>query len=533
MKRFFYTIVILFITFTLNAQDKTENQGQSIELPDFVITGVQSIEIPVQKKPRPELIPILSKDFFNPIYAPEEFELSDFSKPVKKDAVIFNNNNANNGMFYVGAGIHTLPTGEFYFNTGSEHFLLSANLWGTNIKDYENYSDYNISGANLNTDFFVGINSSFMPGLKISLNADYVRDAYRFYGTFNPADKREREKGKAGISFSNLLNKNIKYSLDFSGSVFKLSDNALQENVTSANGFIELNMNKLAAGGNVLFKTQALKNYFPDTKNNFISTSAYLKIKTSSALHAKIGITYSKQDSNSFIAPNASVSAKLGKNLAFFGEYSPYAEFNTIDQLTEKNRFYILGFDQNIFTEVKSNFKGTLKYQYNRYFEISAGVGYSKIDNFIYFAEIVDPGEFYLMTADDVNKTYMFADLLFYLGPYGEFYGSTLYQSVKTSGGNYIPYIPKLSAELLYKFNFTEDLYVKMGIQFEFDYQSDLMHRKIRNDFNNLFASFGYSITNNLLFKATVENILNSENYRFNNYKEKPFDVLAGVEYRW
>jgi len=26
---------------------------------------------------------------------------------------------------------------------------------------------------------------------------------------------------------------------------------------------------------------------------------------------------------------------------------------------------------------------------------------------------------------------------------------------------------------------------------------------------------------------------LNNENYKLNMYKEKPFDVIAGVEYRW
>ena len=323
--RKYLVIVLVLLSTILYAQEKTENQGQSIELPDFVITGVQSVDIPVQKKPRPELIPTLSKEFFIPTYAPEEFELTDFSKPLRKDAEFYQNKKSNNGMFYVGAGINTVPAGEFYFNTGGENILFSTNFWGTNIKDYESYSDYNISGASLNTDIFVSTISSFLPGLKISVNAEYVRDAFKFYGSLDPAKERERQDGKVSLSFSNTLNKSVIYGFDFSGKLYKLTDIDLQENLAAVKGFVEFALEKIAVGGYAVFQTQSFKNYFPENSNNFLSVDAFLKIKSTNTLNAKIGITYSKQDSSSFFAPTASVALKLGNNLALFGEFTPSA----------------------------------------------------------------------------------------------------------------------------------------------------------------------------------------------------------------
>lgn len=530
MKKYF---IVIFLLINITAFAQTENQGQSIELPDFVITGVQSVEIPIQKKPRPELVPSLSKDFFTPSFAPEEFELSDFSQPIKKDVEFYKNKEANNGMFYVGAGINTLPTGEFYFNTGSEHFLFSTNLWGTNIKDYEPYSDYNVSGAAVNTDFFVSTNSSFMPGLKISVNGEYVRDAYKFYGSPIPSDERERQNAKGSLAFTNTLDKNYNFGLDFSGQMLKLSDNNLQENLVTAKGFLEFDMNKLAVGGSGILQTQSLKNYFPDVKNNYFNAEGYLKIKTTKSLQAKIGLTYSKQDSSSFFAPTASIAAKLGNNFAVFGEYSPSAEFNTISNLAGYNKYYRIGAVQNVFTEVKSNFKVTFKYQYDKYFEIAAGGGYSNTDNFVYFEEVAFPGIYDLQTADGVKKTYAFADLLFHLGPFGEFYGNSVYQSVKNSADMFIPYTPKFTSELIYTYNFSESLYMQAGVQFAYDYFSDAANLNKINNYNNLFGVLGFSITGDLLLKVTAENILNNGNYKLNMYKERPFDVIAGVEYRW
>lgn len=530
-----YLILIVFmLAAVLNAQDKKENQGQSIELPDFVITGVQSIDIPLQKKPRPELVPTLSREFFNPKYAPEEFELSDFSNPIRKDVDYFRSNKSNNGMFYVGAGIFTLPTGEFYFNTGGENVLFSSKLWGTNIKDYEDYSDYNVSGVSLNTDFFVSTASSFLPGLTIGVKAEYYRDAYKFYGSIFPSRERERQNGTASLSFTNNLDRVFKYGVELSGSLLRLSDTSLKEDLFSAKGFIEIDFNKLAVGGNIELENQKFQNLGRDVNNNFINTSAYLKIKTSNSLQAKLGINYSKQDTTSFFSPTATVNAKLGDNFALFADYSPYAEFISVTDMAVMNKYYNVGME-NYITKVKNNIKLTLKYQYEKYFEIAVGGGYSKSDNFVYFEEsgFGLNGLFFSKSADDVKSTFAYADLLFHLGPFGEFYSNISYQSVKNTAGNYIPFNPKFNADLVYKFYLSENLYLRTGVRLAFDYFSDSANLNKVNNYNNLFASAGYSLTGNLLLKGTVENILNNENYKWNRYKEKPFDVTAGVEYRW
>jgi len=34
-------------------------------------------------------------------------------------------------------------------------------------------------------------------------------------------------------------------------------------------------------------------------------------------------------------------------------------------------------------------------------------------------------------------------------------------------------------------------------------------------------------------FTVELNNILNKKNYIFEDYQEKPFDIIAGIEYRW
>ena len=42
-----------------------------------------------------------------------------------------------------------------------------------------------------------------------------------------------------------------------------------------------------------------------------------------------------------------------------------------------------------------------------------------------------------------------------------------------------------------------------------------------------------YNIIRPLAITATIGNLFNSYNYVYKNYRERPFDVIFGVEYNW
>ena len=66
-------LLIILIPFIIYAQDATKDQ--SIELPEFVITGERNISIPEMKKHIPELVPTLSDEFFRPVFTTEQLAL--------------------------------------------------------------------------------------------------------------------------------------------------------------------------------------------------------------------------------------------------------------------------------------------------------------------------------------------------------------------------------------------------------------------------------------------------------------------------
>ena len=61
-------ILIILFTSTWIFFFNTESYSQSIELPDFVITGVQSVSIPTMKKNKSDYVPVISEEFLTPKY---------------------------------------------------------------------------------------------------------------------------------------------------------------------------------------------------------------------------------------------------------------------------------------------------------------------------------------------------------------------------------------------------------------------------------------------------------------------------------
>ena len=121
MKKYFI-LTILFFNTSLFAQ----TEQQSIELPDFVITGRQNIDMPFATKKKPDLVSTISKDFLTPQYSPEEFPLLFSSLPVQIQPGIKSFDDYYNGTLKIQIGKYSLPTGLLSLNQNFDNYLFNV-----------------------------------------------------------------------------------------------------------------------------------------------------------------------------------------------------------------------------------------------------------------------------------------------------------------------------------------------------------------------------------------------------------------------
>lgn len=524
-------LLIILAPLLIHAQDATKDQ--SIELPEFVITGERNISIPVMKKHIPELVPTLSDNFFRPIFTPEQLALSKRSDPIDRELILYRNSRAYDGLLILGAGYRTLPQGELFFNQNIDNFLFKSRLYGSNTTEYIENSDYNISGIDASLNFYVNNQSSFLPGLNIRLAGDFFRDTYKFYGSDDPTYKRETFNTFGVLSFQSDISKNVKYALSGKTELLELKDINFKENVYSAELDLDVMFSSYGIGTGGIYKFQDIDNSSIKSNNYYYGGNLYVIIEPSNGLKLKLGGYYSGIESKQFLAPFGTVSLKLDNNLTLFGKYQPNTEFFTYNDFIHVNKFIGVNSNENIFQENNLNTSVLLKYQYMKYYEINVGASYANVDDLPYFDDSETKGVFLLNKVRDINRIQAYVNLLFHNGPSGFLYGEIKYNRVKFNSGKNVPYYPALSTGLIYGYDFGESLTAKTKLDFYFENYADIENSIKLPTYIDWSLYLYYNLFGNLKLTVAVENLLNRKNYVYDGYLEKTLDIIGGVEYRW
>lgn len=525
-------IILLVIPIILFSQEKSKEQ--SIELPEFVITGVQKIKIHAVKKHKPKLIPVLNNKYYKPYISPEKLSLSEFSKPRSVKILVHKKQQFYRGYLAVGAGIYTQPTGKFNYHLNKGFTHLFANISGINVRDYVPFSKYNDTKFKLGGDFNISHNSAFLPGSQFSVQGNYQREQYYLYASSTPGFERKNEYADGELKIQNYSSKKFNYIITGKIKNTKFHENNFEETVLRSGAFFKYNWDKVSLSASGIYKTQSLKNNLILSKNNLMyGGKLLLNINPSKTISANFGTVYSKQDTNLLFSPIIELMARIDKNLTLIAKYEPAAEFETISDFQNKNR-YLKKFNfNNRFVMNNTDFTLAIRYQFYKYFEINGGANYQVIENMPYFEGGINPSDLELKTSNYVKKAAIFLNLLFYKGPYGHFFGNVKLQDVKFRDGNRVPYEPWIKTDMTYGFNVTTSVELEMMLKYFSKSYMDGANTKEIPAYINAAVALKYSLTKNLEFNVHFENILNRNNFLYVGYKEKPFDVVGGINYRW
>lgn len=511
-----------------------QQEQKSIELPDFVITGRQSVEVQAAQKKKPDLISTLSQDFFTPQYSPEELPLMLTSDPKKITPAITAGGDYFTGLLSVGAGRYTLPMGNLSLSKSFSNFLITGNVWGLNVKEYIPNAGYNTSGLSLTNNIFIDTDSEIVAGTNIKLAGNYWRDSYRFYASSTPLVERKTNRGNAALSILNNYERTFNFNLNLNADFLTIVESDISERKLGIDGGFNLKISNLAIGAAGKYQKQILNNNLSGIDDySFYLVNGMLKISPSKIFNLTIGAEVAGNSSNSFFSPFGLMQFQLDKGLFLNMEFKPRAENYTILNFIDQNLFMFNGFTDNIFSEVKIDLKGSINYEFDKMFAIAIWGNYSSTDNFVYFEDNIAKGFFDVKSTSDVKSISGGLNLLIHPNKLGYFSGELKFQDIRDLNDNYIPYKPNFISNITYGINFDFGIGLKFNYRFAYDTYTDILNTVKLNAYHNLSAGLSYKLLNNLSLTADFQNILNRSNFVFSGYQEKPFDVIIGALYRW
>lgn len=514
------------------SQNKTKSQ--SIELPAFVITGIQSVSVPIMSKKKSNFVSVVGQNFLMPDYNTENFSLLDNSAPIIKEIKIgATAKTAYTGLLQLGAGLKTMPIGNLYFGLNNSDILFTSHIFGYNTRDYLFNSGYNTSGAKVKANYFVDHKAKHFKGLSVGVESDFVRDQYFYFGTSTPQKSRKNIFFTGKLFLLSQLDSKLQYGIDLGANILNMKLDGLFESVTFGNGFAEYKYSVATVGFRGSYQVQKINNnIFGYSRADYFSTEGYLKFLNSKQFELKLGMNYSQLDTASLLSPAVNFSIFVDKSVTLLISYEGKGNFITLNDLMKENRYFEYGVS-NVFHKTYSSIKVAVKYDFSDIFEVTAGFSSAEHDNFHYFEDVNNDNRFSVVLLDSVKSTVGFLNLIINAKRYGELFANLKLQNIVDIAGNKIPYNPMLLGDISYGYEFNFGLYTKARLNFSRFTYTKLSNSQTIPSYFNLGIILKYSLFDDFVLTCEVQNLLNKEYYLFNGYQEKPFDVIAGAEYRW
>ncbi len=530
-------LICLFFLLNLSLTYSQDKSNPNVELPDFIITGTDVIAVQGAQKISPEFVSTISEQFFKPILSPEELEVRDLSSPLKNDLSILDSLNFLRGNLEIGVGIYSLPVANLSYLFPVDGFIFGGRFSGENHRAHVDNSERYLINGGLNLLFTTDTKSEILPGTQFKINGDFGSTSFKFYAVNNPI-KRTLNQGNFSFGISNQMNRQFNFDLSVYDELSSINEENYNENILNLKGFSKVNFSSFNIGVSAEYKKQFLS--IDDTSanipnsdvDNFFMVRQTGGLNISDAVKVSGGITYSTSGGNSYTALFAAVSFKINNSISLFGEYSPHAEFLTSNDLLKSNRYYEPQNFYNLFFRKREAFIAAVKFEYDKYYQVNAGIKYFSSPEYPYFVDSASTGKF-VLSSIQANDFTFFADLLFHLGPFGIMYGDFELVNTKVESGDFVPYHPQVKTSALYGYEFDFGLTTQVGLTYVSKSYNDLPNNQSIPGYFDLGLKFLYKIVPEFLFTVEFSNLLNDDIYYWRGYKEAPLDVIAGFKYMW
>lgn len=529
MKKLF--LFCILISASLYAQEK-EGENPAVELPDFVITGKYQTSVQTAKKLPPDFVSTITEDFLKPSYSPEEMDIKNIQNPIENDLKLLDSLNFLQGKIDVGIGLYSIPIAAFSYAYLFDGGVLEGHLGGEYQRAYiDQSSRYGLNGG-AKVQYLLWKNSGFLTNSRMTLNGDYSSKTYKFFGSSTPDEKRSLNSGFINLSIDNYSNENFNYLFKVSDTSLTISEENFSENIFNIQSYTKFIVSHFNLGIDLNYQNQTKTDSIGDGGESFLFIRPKLELRVSDFAKVAFGFTYENSGNENFTSPYAALGMMLDRNISLFAEYHPQAEFISIGSLLKSNEYFNPQNYNRIFYKKSSAISISLKYEYERYFQVDGGVKYYSSQNNPYF--FLSPiNKKYELGFTEAKYFSGFVDFIFHPGPFGTFYGSTEIISLKDTANNFIPFSPSLKINFAYGYDFDFGLTGEINLDYYSSRFTDINNLIQIDDYINLKIKLSYLFEHNLFFTLSFENLLDSKNYRWANYLERPFDVTAGIRYTW
>jgi len=516
------------------AQQEQTTKSEPLELPNFIIQGKLQLDVATGIKQDPSKPKSLDAGLLDSVNSLD-----------KQPSILINTNeiipqsykqNIANG--YLGANFGRYSTGNIYgaFNSNLEGYNVDLNGdfdFGSGHLDKANFTGANLQ---LTSDYIAPLKFFIFGGSRTRTNIEYHNRNYWLYS--NPTNPAERTANHfiANINVDgNYAGFKFNTGIGFSGLQFSANEINTADNNFKAFLKIHRYFDKLLLAGNIILDLHSIAG----ASANFIQFDGEISLLTADiSLRGNAGLQMAGNKSNvdrGGLLLAGSIEYRMNKLFTLKGNINSGLERKTLTDNFYQNP-YLSNFTDFDYSYNILNLDGIIEFHPDQELVISAKFNLNHSDRI----------PVYINTISSSNGSF---DISYQTGTIikSVFEGNYNLTNVDKISANLtaiqstlsdftsksIPYTPEITFGSSYTRNWSE----KFGTIIGFDYIGqryvDLDNSKFIDAYTNVKLGLEYNILEKLKINANFDNLLNSDIYIWNGYKERGIFASFGVRYKF
>ncbi|MDE3057993.1 MAG: TonB-dependent receptor [Bacteroidota bacterium] len=530
--------------------DSAQAPLPKISLPEFVITGNETIDLPASTK---------NAEDENMVYVAKPLS----PESVRKSAVNDIGGKANkesgtaiqmNGKILAGFGAYTTPFVEGWFgkNYGEGGILFHAQYLATDghVTDANRTS----GGVDLSGDYLIPASHELLGGSKLNGGVSFFGRSYRAYGSATPAQVRSANDIRANIGVSgkiptgqanseSSLSQNITYSAGIFGRGYSVNDSSTSnESEFGFSGAASAQYENYQLDGNMEYIGGAVASGLPASVAAHSPRWFALRLTGRTMLFSSLQASARLQQflyrgnlssGSGRFYPQVDLRYFLNDRTTLFAGVHPTVERTTLRSLFGMNP-YITNAVLVEPNDLRLAIEGGAETQFNDRLRGVASVSYKLIRKYTSFLENDAARNWTVIYLPEVHVATFDAQAAYRISDQSSFSASfTVTSATAKDSLPSLPYVPAFRAGGVYHRNFDFGIAVEGYAEYISKQWSDFAHTRANAGYVSAGGRAEYDLHSDVRMFMQVSNLFNQHYYVWDGYLERTFYISLGVTYTW
>ena len=523
---------------------QTETPLPKIDLPEFLITGQETIDLPVSSKTIVEEEKVYVPGSLSP--GSKDAQFDEGPKQLKE---IAGPAGQMNGKVLAGIGAYTTPFMEGWFGKNYEEGGILFHAGYESSNGHVANANWQKTGVGLQGDYRSPQTSGVLAESRLSGGLNFSGQSYRAYGSTTPSQLRTLDDMRLELGLTPAPATMVFFDnpIDYSGSL-SWNGTSLDDSSNASENDLGVTISGTTEKGGARFRgtmdyvASGVSMRYPPNIAGHSPQWFALRFSAQQMIVPQLQGTLTLQQfiyrgnlsvTGGRFYPALDLRYFLNDALNLFLSFSPSVEQNTLLTVVAADRYVRNGMDLRP-TEMPASVEIGSEVLVNEKLRAKGTLSYRSFRDYPVFVELTSAKVWDVMYLQKASAVQFDLEGSYHLSSSNSAWLSASLNSTKAEGSaNQVPNLPAFSVSGVYRQALQNGVDLEGHVRYSSQRWTTISHTSANAGYIDVGGKGEYQVTEDLRAVLELDNLMNQRYYLWDGYVERPFFVSLGVSYKW